>query len=68
MGIVHSTLRPESSHVTVVEHIPVTSACPDALDLSLPLRSPKLDDLCDDLLRRRMMSLDSFHTVVDAPR
>ena len=64
LGIVHSTLRLDPSHVTVVDHIPVTTPARTLLDLSLRLRAPKLEDLCDDLLRRRVMSLPSFHAVV----
>ena len=64
LGIVHSTLRLDPSHVTVVDHIPVTTPARTLLDLSLRLRAPKLEDLCDDLLRRRVMSLPSSHAVV----
>lgn len=64
LGIVHSTLRLDPSHVTVVDHVPVTTPARTLLDLSLRLRAPKLEDLCDDLLRRRVMSLQSFHAVV----
>jgi very-short-patch-repair endonuclease len=64
LGIVHSTVRLDPSHVTVVDRIPVTTPARTLLDLSLRLRPFKLEDLCDDLLRRRIMSVQSFHAVV----
>ena len=64
LGIVHSTLRLDPSHLTVVDHIPVTTPARTLLDLSLRMRPHKLEDLCDDLLRRRIMSVTSFHALV----
>ena len=41
LGIVHSTLRLDPAHVTVVDGIPVTTPARTLLDLSLRLRAPQ---------------------------
>jgi very-short-patch-repair endonuclease len=61
LGIVHSSTRLDPTHLTVVDGIPVTTPARTLLDLSLRLSTGKLEDLCDDLLRRRTMALSSFH-------
>jgi very-short-patch-repair endonuclease len=65
LGIVHSTVRLEPEHVTVVDGIPVTTPARTLLDLSLRLRPAKLEDLCDDLLRRGFMTPRQLGAVAD---
>jgi very-short-patch-repair endonuclease len=61
LGIVHSTLRLDPSHLTLVDHIPVTTPARTLLDLSLRLHPGKLEDLCDDLLRRKLLTTVQLH-------
>lgn len=63
LGIVHSSLRIDSSHTTVVDGIAVTTPARTLLDLSLRLSAAKLEDVADDLLRRRIMAVPSLHAV-----
>ena len=56
LGIVHSTLRRLDTDVVEVDGIPVTTPARTLLDLSLRVRPAKLEDICDDLLRRRLMT------------
>jgi very-short-patch-repair endonuclease len=63
LGIVHSTLRFDPEQVTLVDGIPATTPARTLVDLALRISGPKLEDTCDDLLRRRFMPLASLHAV-----
>lgn len=61
LGVVHSSIRLSPDDLTVIDGIPVTTAARTLLDLSIRLRSGKVEDLCDDLLRRRLLTVEALH-------
>lgn len=68
LGVVHSSVRLSEDDLSVVDGIPVTTPARTLLDLSTRLRPDKVESLCDDLLRRRLLTLPSLHElVVDLP-
>jgi len=69
LGIVHSTVRLPERDIGEVHGLKVTTPVRTLVDLSGRLHPAKVADLCDDLLRRRLMSLETFHlSVGDLPQ
>lgn len=66
LGVVHSTTRLTGDDVTDVEGIPVTTPRRTLLDLAGRLRPERVENLCDDLLRRRLLRLEDLHELVDS--
>ncbi len=66
LGVVHSAVRLTEGDIGEVHGLRVTTPVRTLIDLSGRLHPAKVADLCDDLLRRRLMSLETFHSSVGA--
>jgi very-short-patch-repair endonuclease len=53
---VHSTVRLSESDIVQLDGLPVTTPARTLLDLSFRLHPGKVEDLCDDLLRRKLLT------------
>ncbi len=63
LGIVHSSVRLGPSDIGVVRRVPVTTPARTLFDLSARFAPRLVEDLCDDLLRRNLMTKAELHTV-----
>jgi very-short-patch-repair endonuclease len=64
LGVVHSTTRISDSDRTEVAGIAVTTPLRTLFDLAGRLHPDRVENLCDDLLRRRLLRLDELHDLV----
>jgi very-short-patch-repair endonuclease len=65
LGVVHSAVRLTEGDVGLVEGVPVTTPARTLFDLSARLPPRVVEDLCDDLLRRGLMSCDALHEMAE---
>jgi very-short-patch-repair endonuclease len=61
LGIVHSSTTLAEEHRTEIEGIPVTTPVRTLHDLARRLHPAKTEHLCDDMLRRGLLRLESLH-------
>jgi very-short-patch-repair endonuclease len=66
LGVVHSSVRFSEADVVRIHGIPVISPAATLIGLVPRLHPAKAADLCDDLLRRRVLVLADLHRAVDA--
>ncbi len=69
LGIVHSSVRLGDHDVAHVEGMRVTTPVRTLVDLSSRLHPARLESVCDDLVRRRLLPLETLHAAVgELPR
>lgn len=69
LGVVHSTVRLSSDDIGEIDGLLVTTPVRTLVDMAGRMRPGRIADLCDDLLRRRLMTTEQLHgAVADLPR
>jgi len=66
LGVVHSSRSFTPDHVVLVHGVPVTSPARALRDVAGSLGQLRLEYLCDDLLRREVLTLPQLHEMVES--